>query len=130
MRLWVGSLALLWLWCRLTAAVLIRPLVLELPYATSAALKRQKDKKKKKEKKVIQWKLTQHCKSTIIIKKFLNEFNRKKYFLQKRDPVGLCPFTHQGLWGVELMLGLLQLSVYSLSPQRKEQQAQAPKWKP
>ena len=33
--------ALLWLWCRMAAAALIRPLAWELPYATSAALKRQ-----------------------------------------------------------------------------------------
>ena len=44
---------LLWLWCRWAAAALIQPLAWELPYATSAALKRffLKKKKKKKEKK-------------------------------------------------------------------------------
>ena len=33
------------LWCRLAAATLIQPLVWELPYAASVALKRQKEKK-------------------------------------------------------------------------------------
>ena len=37
--------ALLWLWCRLAATALIRPLAWELPYAMGAALKRQKEKK-------------------------------------------------------------------------------------
>ena len=32
---------LLWLWCRLAAAALIRPLAWEFPYAAGAALKRQ-----------------------------------------------------------------------------------------
>ena len=36
---------LLWLWCRLAAAVPIRPLAWEFPYAAGVALKRQKDKK-------------------------------------------------------------------------------------
>ena len=35
-------LALLWLWRRLAAIALIRPLAWELPYAASAALKKQK----------------------------------------------------------------------------------------
>ena len=36
------DLALLWLWCRLVAVALIRPLAWEPPYATHVALKRQK----------------------------------------------------------------------------------------
>ena len=36
---WVKDPALLWLWCRLAAAVLIRPLAWEPPYAAGAALK-------------------------------------------------------------------------------------------
>ena len=40
-----SDLALLWLWHKLVAAVLIRPLAWEPPYATGEALK--KDKKKK-----------------------------------------------------------------------------------
>ena len=35
-----------WLWCRLAAAVPFRPLAWEPPYATSAALKKQKPKSK------------------------------------------------------------------------------------
>ena len=38
--------ALLWLWCRLAATALIRPLVWEPPYAVGTALNRQKSKKK------------------------------------------------------------------------------------
>ena len=38
------DLALLWLWCRLAAAPLIRPLAWELPYAMGVALKRPKKK--------------------------------------------------------------------------------------
>ena len=43
--------ALLWLWHRLAAAYLIRPLAWEPPYAMGAALK--KDKKKKRERERI-----------------------------------------------------------------------------
>ena len=44
------DLALLWLWCRLAAVALIRPLAWEPPYAAGAALKsRRKEKKKKGE---------------------------------------------------------------------------------
>ena len=39
--------ALLWLWCRPAATILIQPLAWELQYAVGAALKRQKNKKKK-----------------------------------------------------------------------------------
>ena len=35
---------MLWLWCRLAAAVLIRPLAWELPYASGAALEKQASK--------------------------------------------------------------------------------------
>ena len=41
---------LLWLWCRPAAIAPIRPLAWEPPYATGAALKRQKDQKKKKKR--------------------------------------------------------------------------------
>ena len=41
-----SDLALLWLWCRPVATAQIKPLVWDSPYATDAALKRQKDKKK------------------------------------------------------------------------------------
>ena len=37
-----SDLALLWLWHRSTTAALIGPLVLELPYAASAVLKKKK----------------------------------------------------------------------------------------
>ena len=33
---------LLWLWCKLVAAALIRPLAWELPYAAGAALEKTK----------------------------------------------------------------------------------------
>ena len=46
---WVKALALLWLWCRLVAVALIRPLAWEPPYAMGVAL--ETTKKKKKEKK-------------------------------------------------------------------------------
>ena len=38
---------LLWLWCRLAAVALIRPLAWEPPYAAGVALKNQKKKKKR-----------------------------------------------------------------------------------
>ena len=41
--------ALLWLWRRLVATALIKPLVWEPPYTAGAALKKTKKKKKKKE---------------------------------------------------------------------------------
>ena len=43
-RLSSGS-PLLWLWCRPAATTPIRPLAWELPYAVSAALKKQKEKR-------------------------------------------------------------------------------------
>ena len=43
-----SDLALLWLWHRPAATVLIRPLAWEFPYAADAALKRQKTNKKGK----------------------------------------------------------------------------------
>ena len=46
------DLVLLWLWHRLTAAALIRPLAWELSYATSAALKRKKRKNEWKKEKI------------------------------------------------------------------------------
>ena len=39
---------LLWLWCRLAAAVLIKALAWEPPYAVGTALKLKKTEKKKK----------------------------------------------------------------------------------
>ena len=42
-----SDLALLWLWCRLAATALIRPIAWEPPCAEGVALKRQKAKKKK-----------------------------------------------------------------------------------
>ena len=41
---WIGDPLLLWLWCRLASAALIRPLAWELPYAAGVALKRGKKK--------------------------------------------------------------------------------------
>ena len=48
---WVKDPVLLWLWCRLAAAALFKPLARELQYATGTALTRQKRKKKNKTKK-------------------------------------------------------------------------------
>ena len=45
---WVKDLALLWLWCRLTATAPTGPLAWELPYATGTALKRKKRRRKKR----------------------------------------------------------------------------------
>ena len=42
------NLALLWLWHRLAAVALIRPLALEPPYAVGVALKNKKTKNKQK----------------------------------------------------------------------------------
>ena len=47
---WVKALALLWLWRRLVAVALIRPLAWEPPNAMVVALEKTK-KKKSKEKK-------------------------------------------------------------------------------
>ena len=48
---WVKESALLWLWCRLAAEALIRPLACEPPYAAGLALKKTKKKKKKEKEK-------------------------------------------------------------------------------
>ena len=45
-----SDLSLLWLWCRPAAAVQIQSLAWEFPYATGAALKRNKEKERKKER--------------------------------------------------------------------------------
>ena len=47
------DLVLLWLWCRLAAIDLIRPLAWEPPYAVGVAQKRQKKKKKKTHPKTL-----------------------------------------------------------------------------
>ena len=41
---WVKDPALLWLWCKLAATALIRPLAWEIPSATGVALKKQTNK--------------------------------------------------------------------------------------
>ena len=46
-----SDLALLWLWRRLAAAAPIGPLAWEFPYASGAALKRQKNKREKERKR-------------------------------------------------------------------------------
>ena len=53
-----SDLALLWLWCRLAAIALIRPLAWEPPYAPGVALQRkarkgerEKEREKAKERK-------------------------------------------------------------------------------
>ena len=53
-----SGLVLLWLWCRLAATALIRPLSWEPPSATGGALKRQKTKKQKTKKKHLNSKRT------------------------------------------------------------------------
>ena len=45
-----SDLALLWLWHKLAAVTLFRPLAWELPYATCTAILKKKKKKKKKER--------------------------------------------------------------------------------
>ena len=50
---WVRDSALPWLWCRLVAVALIRPLAWEPPYAMCAALKSQKKKKETYDRKFI-----------------------------------------------------------------------------
>ena len=47
---WFKDPVLLWLWCRLAVATLIRPLAWKLPYAEDVALKRPKKKKKERER--------------------------------------------------------------------------------
>ena len=56
---WVKDLALLWLWCRMVAVALIRPLAWKPQYATGVVLKttttknkKQKKKKKRKEESI------------------------------------------------------------------------------
>ena len=50
---WVKARALLWLWCRLVATALIRPLAWESPYAQGAALEKAKRQKKKKSSRLL-----------------------------------------------------------------------------
>ena len=45
------DLVLLWLWCRLAATALIRPLAWKPPYASCAGLKRKEKKKERKKEK-------------------------------------------------------------------------------
>ena len=54
---WVKYPALLWLWRRLEAVTLTRPLARELPCAMGAALKRKK--KKKKDLILLRWQYLQ-----------------------------------------------------------------------
>ena len=75
---WFGS-ALLWLWCRLAAIALIRPLAWEPPYAMGAALERLKKKKKKKRKEKKERRKKR--KPTLCITLFGHwEYNCQQYF--------------------------------------------------
>ena len=56
-NLYLQDLALLWLWHRLAATALIRPLAWEPLYAMGAALKRQKKKKSFHEKFLLRWQI-------------------------------------------------------------------------
>ena len=60
--------AWLWLWRRPAATSQIQPLAWEPPYATGAALKRQKTKKEKEKKKskklLVLWASVSCCKSS------------------------------------------------------------------
>ena len=60
-------LALLWLWCRLATAALIRPIAWELPYATGVALK-----KKKRQNKIF---FRYECDSNLHQNSFKNSFS-------------------------------------------------------
>ena len=44
------ALVLLWLWCRLGATALVRPLTWESPYAVGAAIEKAKRQEKKEKK--------------------------------------------------------------------------------
>ena len=61
---------LLWLWCRLAATAPIRPLAWEPPYASGAALEKDKKTKKKKKKDVLY-----HRGNKVSIKKKYNNLN-------------------------------------------------------
>ena len=63
-----SDVALLWLWQRLAATALLRPLAWEPPYAVGEALKRAKDKKEKRIKHKIKHKTPkrEHRQSTLI----------------------------------------------------------------
>ena len=50
---WVNDPTLMWLWCRLVATALIRPLAWEPPYAVEADLEKVKRQKQTKLKKKI-----------------------------------------------------------------------------
>ena len=50
-----SDLALLWLWCRSAAAVLVRPLTWELPCAMGVALKKAKKAKKSSSLHIRKW---------------------------------------------------------------------------
>ena len=55
--------ALLWLWCRLTAAAPVQPLAQELPFAAGVAVKRKKTKTKKTIKIMIAGYCLEHVKA-------------------------------------------------------------------
>ena len=69
---------LLWLWCRLATAALIRPLGWEIPYATGIAVKR---KKKRKEKALV------YCKNIKYVNISLpsGTINQTSYWLRSND---------------------------------------------
>ena len=73
---------LLWLWRKLAAAALIRPLAWEPPYATGVAL--GKTKKKEKEKKnsitVIAFSLTARIITKSLLKRILNLYYLYLFF--------------------------------------------------
>ena len=76
------DLALLWLWHRPAVVALIRPLAWEPPYASGAALKRQKDQKKMQVITTVMYHLTSV--RMVIINKSTN--NNAREGVEKSNP--------------------------------------------
>ena len=85
---------LLWLWCRLAAAALIRPSLRPSIYATDAALKSKKKKERERERRRERddkWKLSMVCKLTVLSRKVDSKVEWKK--TAQRNPSRIIPWS-------------------------------------
>ena len=72
-----SDLALLWLWHRLAATAPIQPLAWELPYVTSAALKRERERERDEVVPLECGEMSGHAKVWVLVCIVSNPFNRQ-----------------------------------------------------
>ena len=125
---WVKDLSLLWLWCRLAAVALIRPLAWEPPCAVDATLKREKDKKRKERKKKRDWWGQAPCSSVTS-----SPNTHPKFWLPQAPPTRNSTQLAVGSWGTkakshthQTFLTILSSFKVATSPKESHQRVNLP----